>query len=224
MSYDQLVRVRKGCQVCTVGGSSSLCNGSSFDFDPEVVSHWSQWLGHQRPKLVIVGQDFSNLDYFKKNRGRDDPASPTNHNLRKLLAEARIAVGPPPGKDLAARVYLTNSVLCLKAGGMSDSIRDTWVRDCAHRHLAPLLDHLRAPAVVAMGRQAWRAVQHLFPNTGLPRGIKEAAGKSWMSPSGTGVFAVGHCSGLGLISRPWQDQLTDWREIGLFLADDTTGL
>jgi hypothetical protein len=41
-----------------------LRNGSSFDFDPEAVSHWSQWLGHQRPRLLVVGWDFSGADYF----------------------------------------------------------------------------------------------------------------------------------------------------------------
>ncbi len=217
MTYGELVRARKDCRLCVDGGPSPLRNGSSFDFDPDVVSHWSQWLGHQRPRLLVVGQDFSGADYFERNRGRDDPASPTNRSLRDLLAEAGIEAGPPPANDPAARVYLTNSVLCLKPGGMSGSVRTGWVRNCARNHLAPLLDHLRPQAVVAMGGPAWLAVREVFPGTGLPGGIKDAAGRSWTSPSGCGVFAVGHCSGLGLANRPWQMQLADWREIGRFL-------
>jgi hypothetical protein len=219
VSYDELVRARKDCRVCFAGGSSPLRNGSSFDFDPEVVSHWSQWLGHQRPRLLVVGQDFSGTDYFERNRGRDDPSSPTNLRLRDLLAEAGIEAGRLPASDPAAPVYLTNSVLCLKPGGMSGSVRTGWVRNCARHHLAPLLDHLRPQAVVAMGSPAWRAIQEVFPGTGLPTGIKDAAGRSWMSPSGAAVFAVGHCSGLGLVSRPWQQQVADWRAIGRFFAD-----
>jgi hypothetical protein len=88
MTYGELVRARKDCRLCVDGGPSPLRNGSSFDFDPDVVSHWSQWLGHQRPRLLVVGQDFSGADYFERNRGRDDPASPTNRSLRDLLAEA----------------------------------------------------------------------------------------------------------------------------------------
>ena len=99
-----------------------LRNGSSFDFDPEAVSHWSQWLGHQRPRLLVVGWDFSGADYFVRNRGMDDPSSPTNLGLRDLLAEA----GPPPAKNPAAAVYLTNSVLCPKLRGMSGLIRTGW--------------------------------------------------------------------------------------------------
>jgi hypothetical protein len=195
-----------------------LRNGSSFDFDADVVSHWSQWLGDQRPRLLVVGQDFSGVEYFERNRGRDDPARPTNRSLRDLLAEAGIEAGPPPANDPAAPVYLTNSVLCLKPGAMSGPVRTGCVRNCARNHLAPLLHHLRPQAVVAMGGRTWRAVREVFPGTGLPGGIKEAAGRSWTSPSGCRVFAVGHCGGLGLASRPWQQQLADWRKIGRAIA------
>ena len=221
MTYAELVRTRKECSLCINGGSARLRNGSSFDFDPDVVSHWSQWLGHQRPRLLIVGQDFSGAEYFELNRGRDDPKSPTNRSLRDLLAEAGIAAGPPPARDTATPVYLTNSVLCLKPGAMSGPVKTGWVRNCARHHLAPLLGHLLPQAVVAMGGPAWRAVQEVFPGIGLPSGIKDAAGRSWVSPAGCGVFPVGHCSGLGLANRPWQQQLADWRVIGRFLADAT---
>jgi hypothetical protein len=33
------------------------------------------------------------------------------------------------------------------------------------------------------------------------------------------MFAVVHCSGLGLANRPWQHYLADWRVIGRFFAD-----
>ncbi len=219
MTFGELVRARKDWRLCVDGGSSQLCNGNSFDFDPDVVSHRSQWLGHQRPSLLVVSQDFSGTDYFERNLGRDDPTSPTNLSLRDLLAHAGIAAGPPPARDHEAPVYLTNSILCLKPGAKSGPIRNGWVRNCARHHLAPLLDHLRPQAVVAMGGPAWRAVQEVFPSTGLPGAIMDAAGKSWILPVRCGVFPVGHCSGLGLANRPWQQQLADWREIGRFLAD-----
>ena len=67
MTNGELVRARKDCRLCVEGGPSRLLNGSSFDSVPEVVSHWSQWLGHQRPRLLVVGQDFSGADYFERN-------------------------------------------------------------------------------------------------------------------------------------------------------------
>ena len=173
---------------------------------------------------MVVGQDFSDAEYFQQNRGRDDQNSPTNRNLRQLLAAAGITAGQPPEPDPASRVYLTNSVLCLKSGGMAGPIQDAWVRNCTPRQLAPLLAHLQAPFVVAMGRQAWRAMRLLFPAMDMPRGIKEAAGTSWVAPSGTRVFAVGHCSGLGLVNRPWAQQVADWQAIGTVLATAIGGV
>jgi hypothetical protein len=72
---------------------AAIKNGSEFDFDPPVVSFWSQWLGNERPRLLIVGQDFSNVDYFMLNRGHDEAGNKTNDNLRELLAYADIQVG-----------------------------------------------------------------------------------------------------------------------------------
>ena len=212
--YKRLVQARKECQACTAGSGTDLLNGSSFPFDPGVVSHWSQWLGHQHPRLVVVGQDFSDAAYFLRYRGQDDPKSQTNKNLHKLLEAAGILVGRPPVRDHAAAVYLTNSILCIKAGGMATSIRDAWVRKCAQKHLSPLLDHLRPQFVVAMGRHAWNAMWLRYPAMGMPKGIKEAAGRCWLAPDGIRVFAVGHCSGLGLVNRPWEQQLSDWQAIG----------
>jgi hypothetical protein len=219
MTYGELVRARKDCRLCVDGSSSGLRNGSSFEFDPDVVSHWSQWLGHQRPRLLVVGQDFSGVDYFEKNLGRDDPECKTNRCLRYLLAAAGIEVSLPPEPDPAAAVYLTNSVLCMKSGKMSGAPRVAWVRNCTQFHLVPLLDQLQPRVVVAMGASAWRAVREVFPGTGLPSGIKEAAGMSWTSPTGAVVVPVVHCGRKGLACRPLQQQLADWRVIGRFVAD-----
>ena len=202
MGYDYLIRSRKDCRACASTQSSALCNGSVFEFDPAVVSHWSQWLGHQRPKLLVVGQDFSDVEYFSKNQGLDDATSPTNTRLRLLLGEAGILVGPPPFRDETAPVYLTNSILCLKAGGMAGPIRDAWVRNCARLQLAPLVAHLQPPAVVAMGGHALNAVRQVFAGCDLPIGIKAAAGRYWVAPSGTRVFAVGPAAGLGWSAGP----------------------
>jgi hypothetical protein len=51
----------------------AIRNGSEFPFDPDVVSHWSQWLGDTKPKLLVIGQDFGDTAYFEKHQGRDDP-------------------------------------------------------------------------------------------------------------------------------------------------------
>ena len=213
-TYDALVRARKACRICIERSPGRLRSCAEFDFDPEVVSHWEQWLGHRRPKLLLVGQDFGNVDYFVRCHGRDEPGNPTNANLHRLLEAAGIPVKAPPGSDPDAPVFATNSILCLKEGKMSSAIRSSWVDRCADAHLMPLVRFLRPPIVVAMGAQAWRAVRRVFALDDTPMRVSEAAGGDWVAADGTRVFAVGHPGPLGLTNRPWGQQLADWRHIG----------
>jgi uracil-DNA glycosylase len=212
--YRALVAARKTCRVCVAGSTGRLRSCAEFDYDPDVVSLWELWLGHKRPKLLVVGQDFGNVAYFVANRGRDSPHNKTNDNLHRLLSTAGIEAGTPPELDPATPVFLTNSILCLKEGPMSGPIRTRWVETCADRHLRPLARLLGPPVVVGMGSHGWRAVRLVFGLSDAPRPIARAAGGFWVGADGTRIFAVGHCGPLGLINRPWQQQLEDWRRIG----------
>jgi uracil-DNA glycosylase len=194
-----------------------LVNGADFPFDPPVVSYWSQWLGNPKPAILIVGQDFSNVAYFQANGGRDDPENKTNANLHSLLAQAGIQTGAPPLPDRRAPVFLTNSILCLKVGSMNEQIKDRWVRNCSTNHLLPLVRQLSPKIVVGMGKHGWSSIRQALHLTGTPDGIKQAAGGSW-NANGLLVFAVGHCSGLGLVNRPMRQQIMDWRKIGASFA------
>jgi uracil-DNA glycosylase len=212
--YRALVAARKACRICVERSPGQIRSCADFDYDPEVVSHWELWLGHKNPKLLVVGQDFGNVDYFVRNCGRDDPANKTNANLRTLLIEAGIDAGHPRQLDQKAPVFLTNSVLCLKEGAMNAPLRASWVSECTQRHLAPLLRWLKPPVVVGMGNCGWHAVRQAFALSQAPRAIAAAAGYCWTSENGTRIFAVGHCGPLGLINRPWRQQVLDWRRIG----------
>jgi uracil-DNA glycosylase len=212
-----LAAARKECTVCIRRDPGQIFNGSQEPFDPDVVSYWSQWLGHPKPKLLVVGQDFGDIGYFIRHKGCDAPKNDTNVNLRALLSEAGLLVGAAPRYDPGSRVFLTNSVLCLKGGAMSTPIKERWVKSCAQRHLSPLLELLRAPIVVAMGRHGWSAVRQVLELSLAPERIAEAAGKHWTATSGQEVFAVGHCSGLGLANRSWSTQVTDWKAIRPYL-------
>src|SRR2546430_17335072 len=88
--YTGLVAARKACRICVERSPGKIRSCGDFDFDPDVVSHWELWLGHKRPKLLAIGQDFGNIDYFVRNRGRDEPNNKTHDNLRNLLTEARL--------------------------------------------------------------------------------------------------------------------------------------
>ena len=212
--YRALVEARKACRICLQRSPGRIRSCAEFEFDPEVVSHWEQWLGHKTPKILVVGQDFGNVDYFVRHRGRDEPHNKTNDNLHRLLTAAGIRVGNPPDPDREAPVFLTNSILCVKEGKMSAAILSSWVRSCTEKHLTPLLRSLRPPVVVGMGNCGWRAVRQAFALKDAPARILRAAGSSWMSADQTRIFAVGHCGPLGLINRPWPEQIADWQRIG----------
>lgn len=216
--YEARVAARKACRVCVMRSPGRLRSSAEFDFDPPVVSLWEQWLGHRRPRLFVVGQDFGNVAYFVRNRGRDAPGNKTNDNLQKLLAAAGISTRNPPQKDIDAPVFLTNSILCLKEGKMDAPIRAGWVYACTGAHLRPLLAWLNPPVVVGMGGCGWRAVRLAFGLHETPQPISRAAGSHWAMADGTCVFAVGHCGPLGLTNRPWPQQLADWRQIGAAIA------
>ena len=216
--WHALVSARKACRLCVKRSPGKLRSCAEFDFDPDVVSHWEQWLGHKRPKLLLVGQDFGSIRYFTRNRGRDERHNKTNDNLHRLLAEAGIYPTPPPDRDFGTPVFLTNSILCVKEGAMNAAIRASWVITCTEIHLTPLLRYLTPPVVVGMGSWGWQAVRQALALTQTPRHISRAAGTSWMSADQTQVFAVGHCGPLGIINRPWSQQVVDWQRIGRAVA------
>jgi hypothetical protein len=103
--YRALVEARKACRICVERSPGRVRSCAEFSFDPEVASHWEQWLGHREPKIIVVGQDFGNVEYFVRHRGRDDPRNKTNENLRELLAAAGINVTNPPDPDREAPVF-----------------------------------------------------------------------------------------------------------------------
>ena len=222
--YRDLITARKACRICVQRSPGRIRSCAEFDFDPDVVSHWEQWLGHKSPRLLIVGQDFANVDYFKRHRGRDEPHNPTNDRLHLLLKEAGIHTTNPPEPDLQAPVFATNSILCVKEGPMNRSILSSWVNTCAETHLAPLVRYLEPPVVVGMGSCGWRAVRRVFALDHAPRPISVAAGGCWAAADRTSVFAVGHPGPLGLISRPRLLQLADWRRIGAAVAGASESL
>ena len=78
----------------------------------------------------------------------------------------------------------------------------------------PLVAFLKPPVVVGMGSAGWRAVRRAFALHHAPQLISRAAGSDWVAEDQTRVFAVGHCGPLGIINRPWPQQLLDWQRIG----------
>lgn len=211
-----LVARRKACRICVARDPGRIRSAADYPFDPDVVSHWAQWLGHPRPRLLIVGQDFGDVGYFERHRGADGDCA-TNRNLHALLRLAGFAPGPPPGPDRATPVHLSNAILCLKEAPMARPISGRWVRTCAEHHLRPLVARLAPEMVVGMGANGWRAVRVATGFADGPAAVRDAAGGIWPR-DGRLIAAVGHCGPLGLANRAWARQRDDWRRIGAALG------
>ena len=201
--WPALIMARKTCRICVQRSPGKIRSCAEFDFDPDVVSHWEQWLGHRSPKLLLVGQDFGNVDYFVRHRGRDEPHNPTNDNLQRLLAEAGVRATNPPEPDPEAPVFATNSILCLKEGRMNGSILASWVDSCAEAHLRPLVRYLRPPIVVGMGAHAWRAVRRVFA-------LDLRRRKSPRRREAIGSRPIGLASSRSVIPDRWDWSIVHW--------------
>lgn len=219
MIFEPLIVARKSCRICLDISPGQIHCGSSCQFDPDVVSYWSQWLGHPKPKLLIVGQDFGDIAYFDRWNGLDDPGNKTNKNLYKLLKLIGLQPALPPQRDNTTPVFLTNAVLCLKEPPMNRPLLDSWIRSCAVHCLRPLLDALNPPIVVAMGGSAWKATRIAANLQDTPSKIGDAAGGVWFNSHGQKIFPVGHCGGLGLRNRSENLQRQDWLRIGESLRE-----
>lgn len=213
--YRQLVSERKVCAACV-----GLRNPSSVDggiFDSAEIGPWTNWQGKLDATLMVVGQDYSDVEYFRRQRGTEDPRNPTNINLIELLKSVGVDVGPPRrgvGRDEA---FFTNAILCLKTGGMQGKVDPAWFRECGQRFLRRQIDLVRPRVVVGLGERAHNAVLTAF---GLPpQSIRSAVVDPGIKLSAT-TTAIGvyHCGARVVnISRPLKQQIEDWKRIAAAL-------
>jgi hypothetical protein len=89
--YAALVRARKAFDP----KPWSLTNPSKVDsgsLDSPHIGPWTIWVHDLNAQLEVVGQDWGDVSYLRKNGGVDKPINPTNNALKELLA----SIGHPP--------------------------------------------------------------------------------------------------------------------------------
>ncbi len=88
--------------------------------DSPQIGPWTQWQGDLDADLMVVGQDWGDVRYFRDNRGLDKAGNPTNLMLAKLLLSIGMSIGSVEHPDPHGRVFLT------KAGAPSSVPRSSW--------------------------------------------------------------------------------------------------
>ena len=213
-AYAALVERRKACRACCGLTNPSVVQGGQWD--SEHIGPWSLWLGDLDAEIMVVAQDWGDVDYFIRNRGRDERNNPTNMMLAKLMRHAGYEIGTFQEPAPNARVFLTNAVLCLKSGGMQAKLNDDWAPTCGRRFLKVLVEIVAPKFVVAFGGVALEAVAISY-GLALKKGdLKRVVTASQPIPlnARTSLLAVYHCSPRVLNThRPLPRQIEDWKQI-----------
>ena len=119
-AYCDLVASRKTCSLCC-----GLTNPGTIEcrqFDSDQIGPWSRWQGCLDTEVLVVGQDWGDIDFFLKGQGLDPDKNPTNDNLRELLASIGFHIGRP-GEAQEQVLFFTNLILCLKKGGLQAPVQ-----------------------------------------------------------------------------------------------------
>jgi hypothetical protein len=167
---------------------------------------------------MVVGQDWGDTGYFIGNKGQEGAGNPTNTNLAILLASIGISI-PAPGVPLSAEgpvVFLTNTILCLKKGGLQGNVEADWTVNC-QPFLKRQVETVQPKVVVGLGTLAFESLLGAFgldvPFPSLAVAVKDTTGIRL--PTGARIFAAYHCGARGVrFNRPMSMQLLDWRRIG----------
>jgi DNA polymerase len=212
-TYRALVVQRKTCFRCAHLGLTNPSAPGLSTFDADQIGPWTRWLGDLDADVMIIGQDWGDVDGFRRQEGLDNESA-TNRTLRELLAHVGIDVDPAPRSSQRSRVFLTNAALCLKQGGAQAPVHPAWFKNCAPAFLRPQIDLVQPRVVVTLGERAYCAVMREFelrPRTF--RGAVEAETPVNLR-IGTVLVPVYHCGQRTInINRDRSKQFKDWLRV-----------
>jgi uracil-DNA glycosylase len=223
--YKSLVGKRKKCSLCKgLYNPSSVLDGI---YDTDQIGPWTCWQGKLDADVVVVGQDWADIDYFKEVCGRCKPSNPTNENLRKLLSGIGLTIKRPQEPQDQV-LFLTNLILCLKPnhkeegkkGGLQGPVDDEWFANCSYTFFKPLMDIVNPKIIIALGKEPSKSILTLYgisysKSAPLSEMIKQSP---YILMNTMVLFPVYHCGAGGVNrNRSMSEQQEDWSKIGKYL-------
>lgn len=251
-NYSNLVADRKICRDCMAEG---VCNKGSYKNQSEFKPEWdtdhlgnlSTWANDLDAEVLIIGQDYCDAKTYKRDKGRIQKieikdlenvkgwSTETNYHLRLLVKELGLDIGSPTNGSSNSGVFLTNAILCMKPGGMSDANPQQVYNNCGSKFLRPLIELVQPKAVITLGAEATRAVLFTYgkehPEFKQLRALTfgEVLEKGAIALDGnTTLFPVCHPGNYGRMYRKKNDtsgrsglelQKEDWRSIAKHLGN-----
>lgn len=216
--YHELVVKRKKCSLCT-----DLCNPSSFEnghLDSDQIGPWTLWQGNINAQIMVIGQDWGDISYFKKWEGKDQPSgNPTNTNLQQLLKNIKVNIGQPRDKQQNI-IFLSNIILCLKTGGLQGKVEKLWFENCSINFLYPLINIVQPKIIISLGKKVCETILDLYEisYSKSAKFSKTIESSPFVLSKETYLFPMYHC-GAGSINRnrSFTLQKQDWEKINSWL-------
>jgi len=219
--YAALVAARKACHCCA--GLKNPADVASRALDSNHIGPWSRWQGNLDASVMVFGQDWGDVVYFKAKRGRSVVRSPTNSVLVKLLAIAGVEVASRGTRKPRHTAFFTNAILCLKSGGVQGKVTPAWFRSCGdflHRQI----EIVQPRVVVGLGELAYRSILAGFSVLASRFRAEVEAPEGRPLPNSTRAFAVYHCGPRILNThRKLDQQKRDWLRIRPYVQGGQPG-
>jgi Uracil-DNA glycosylase len=211
--YINLVEKRKSFKFADLKNPSEIENGI---YDKEhSIGPWSLWQGNLDAEILVIGQDWGDVNYYLDNKGIDADNNPTNRNLIELFKTLNIDIGTPSDPNKSAPVFFTNAILGIKYNGMSSKVKASWVKECTNEFLKPLIEIIEPKIIITLGTYAFKAVKDLYKLKEKPV-LKDLINRDPIEVEDKKIFAFYHCGGLGLANRKLELQKEDWNRVNYY--------
>ena len=212
--YAKLVKKRKEYKFTEGLINPSQIEEGKYDKE-EHLGPWSVWQGNLDAKIILIGQDWGDINYYIENKGYDTDNNPTNRNLVELFKLIGINVGYPSKPNHFAPVFFTNSILGIKKdGGMSGKIKSFWARESTQHFLVPLLKIISPSVIITLGSYAYGEIAYLYGLSATSLKYLVVSNPVKLNDGKT-LYAFFHCGGLGIANRNFLLQCKDWQSIVL---------
>lgn len=211
-AYSKLVQKRKEYKFL----DSSLTNPSATLFDTTEIEPWAQWQNNLDAQILLIGQEFSDLDTYVNTQGKVERFSdkfeyPSNKNLHEFFQILGHDIGHPTTPNYDAPIFFTNAVMGLKTPPMSANFKTSWLIESREHFLKPLIEIINPQIIITVGKMATASVLSIYSLKTST--LLDAVNKSPIEVDDKKIFPVYHTGGLGIRNRPKEQQINDWKRI-----------
>ncbi|MDB5022869.1 MAG: hypothetical protein JWP78_624 [Mucilaginibacter sp.] len=219
MTYPELVLKRKNYNLQIPGLINPSCyDHGKFDSD-SYLEPWAKWQNSIPAEILVIGQDWGGVDYYRKNNGKDNSLNPTCRNLIRLFEVVNINIGSPEMPGSSGRVHFTNIIPFLRTGQMQGDLNrilnQKLINEIAEEFTAPLISIVKPRIIITLGTVPLRAVLSIFKIKPQYHTLKEfVSGSPLNLDSGLYLFPMYHCGSSGANrNRKLELQKQDWLRI-----------